>query len=293
MEIIGHQKIKNLLDRAIAKGAVAQAYLFSGPESVGKFTLALDFAQKLIGSEEKINSDLIILKPEIEEKKGILKKHAIKIEQVRDFQHQLNLSAQSGRHKVAIIDEAQMLNKSAQNGLLKTLEEANPGVVLILVTSDERKLLPTIVSRCQKMRFGTVAENELRAELERRGCQDVDGVIFWSLGRPGLMIDLSENHAELAFRQEAAEELEKLLAQNVIDKFSLAEEMTKDGELLVKKLNLWMVIFREIILGQMTVRAMTKAKALNLLDRTEKSLKAIQDTNANTRLLLENLFLNF
>ncbi|MFA6974172.1 MAG: AAA family ATPase [Parcubacteria group bacterium] len=293
MNIIGHQKVKNLLDKAIAKKAVSHAYLFYGPESVGKFMMAFDFAQKLIGSEKKINSDLIILKPEIEEKKGVTKKLAIKIEQIRDFQHQLSLTAQSDGYKVAIIEEAEMLNKAAQNGLLKTLEEANPGVVLILVTSDEKKLLPTILSRCQKMRFGTVAESELRAELAKRGGREMEDIIFWSLGRPGLALNFLANDEELAFRKETAAELKKFFTQSVVERFAVAEEMVKDGELLTKKLNLWLIIFREIILGRRVVARITKVKALNLLDQTEKSLATIKNTNSNARLIMENLFLNF
>ncbi len=64
MHIIGHNKITNLLNRSIARGIVGQAYLFSGPEHLGKFTVALDFAQRLAGGNVKINPDLIIIRPE-------------------------------------------------------------------------------------------------------------------------------------------------------------------------------------------------------------------------------------
>ncbi|PIP27427.1 MAG: DNA polymerase III subunit delta', partial [Candidatus Moranbacteria bacterium CG23_combo_of_CG06-09_8_20_14_all_39_10] len=161
MEIIGHQKIINLLDRAIAKDAVSHAYLFSGPESVGKFTVALDFAERLIGNIDSISSDLISIKPEIEENKGVIKKLDIKIEAIRNLLHKLSLTSVGGRYKVVIIDDADRLNRTAQNALLKTLEEPNAKVVLILVCQDERKLLPTIISRCQKMRFGLVKEAEI------------------------------------------------------------------------------------------------------------------------------------
>lgn len=295
MNIIGHAKIIKLLNKAIAKNSVSHAYLFAGPESVGKFTVALNFAQKLIpqAGSGQVNSDLIILKPEVEEKKGVIKKHAIKIEQIRDFQHQLSLTSQGGSYKVAIIDEAEKMNKAAQNGLLKTLEEANPGVVLILVTPDERRLLPTILSRCQKMRFGTVSDQELKIKSADGGSRASEDMIFWSLGRPGLMLNFLENKDELAFRKETAAELKNFFAQSVAERFAAAEEMAKDSELLAKKLNLWLVIFREIILGQMAVSQISRAKALELLSKTEGGLATIKDTNSNARLVIENLFLGF
>jgi len=293
MGIIGHQKIQKILDKAIAKNSVSHAYLFYGPESVGKFTLALELAKRLVNCQNEINPDLIIIRPEIEEKKGITKKRDIKIEQIGDLRHQLSLSRNQGNYKVVIIDEAERMNKSAQNSLLKTLEEAGQGVVLILVAHDQRRLLPTILSRCQKMRFGTVPENELRQELERRGILAEKELIFWSLGRPGLLVRLAENVEELDFRKDAEKELEKLFALNVVGRFALVEEMAKDTQVLLKKIDLWLIIFREMILGRRTFAGADRRRALVLLDQAEKSKELIKGTNSNARLILENLVLNF
>ncbi|MFA6383403.1 MAG: DNA polymerase III subunit [Parcubacteria group bacterium] len=293
MKIIGHQKIINLLDKAIAKNAVSHAYLFHGPAHAGKFTVAEDFAKKLTKREGFINPDLVIVRPETEEKKGIVKKHDIRIEQIRELQHQLNLSAQWGKYKVAIIDEAERLNKTAQNSLLKILEEAGSGVVLILVADDIRRLLPTILSRCQKIKFGTVSETELRQEVTIENEQEIGDLIFWSLGRPGLMLNLLKDEDELNFRKDSARELEKLFSQNVSERFSLAEEMSKDTAILAEKINIWLFIFREAILGRKKFTGADQAKILKLIDKTEKSLEIIKDTNSNARLVLENLFLEF
>jgi len=293
MNIIGHKKILALLDRSITKNTVSHAYLFHGPAHTGKFTVAEDFAKKLTGSENVVNPDLIIVKPESEEKKGVIKKNDIKIEQIRELQHQLNLSSQLGNYKVAIIDEAERLNKTAQNSLLKTLEEAGPGVVLILVVTDIRRLLPTILSRCQKIKFGTVSEKEMRQEIIIENEEKIDELIFWSLGRPGLMLNLLKNEDELKFRKDSAKQLEKLFSQNVSERFSLAEEMSKDTAILAEKLNLWLFIFREAMLGRKKFTKTDRAKILKLIGKTEKSLETIKDTNSNARLVLENLFLEF
>ena len=286
MKIIGHQKIISLLDKSIAKNAVAQAYLFSGPEHVGKFTVALNFAYKIIGSQEKINPDLVVLKPEIEEKRGILKKHEIKIEQVRDLQRKLNLTANS-KYKVAIIDEADLMNKAAQNALLKTLEETGEKVTIILVASNENRLLPTIKSRCQKIKFATVSDREVARNIPG-DVKNKEEIIFWSLGRPGLMLEFVRNPEKILFRKEVENEMKKIFSQNVSEKFALAEEISKDTVFLTEKLNLWLVILRKNILENKN-----SEQALKLIDYTEKSLMLLRDTNSNARLVLENLLLQF
>ena len=286
MKIIGHQKIISLLDKSIAKNAVAQAYLFSGPEHVGKFTVALNFAYKIIGSQEKINPDLVVLKPEIEEKRGILKKHEIKIEQVRDLQRKLNLTANS-KYKVAIIDEADLMNKTAQNALLKTLEETGEKVTIILVASNENRLLPTIKSRCQKIKFATVSDREVARNIPG-DVKNKEEIIFWSLGRPGLMLEFVRNPEKILFRKEVENEMKKIFSQNVSEKFALAEEISKDTVFLTEKLNLWLVILRKNILENKN-----SEQALKLIDYTEKSLMLLRDTNSNARLVLENLLLQF
>lgn len=319
MEIIGHQKITNLLNKSIAKNSVSHAYLFFGPESVGKFTVAREFAEKLTSVAEErgeINPNLVIIRSETEEKNGILKKKDIKVESVRELQRKLSLSSQGGKFKVAIIDDAERLTRTAQNAMLKTLEEPNERVVIILVAQDEKKMLPTILSRCQTKRFGLVSSLEIlqfvsEKQHNRGSLAEKDAaseMIFWSFGRPGLLIKMMTDESELNFRKETLKELEGLFVQNVEEKFSLAEKMSKDIEAAIKKLNLWIVILRKFVLeGNSGIesyfigplrrieasRRISRQKFFGLLIETGKSLALIKETNSNARLILENLFLNF
>jgi DNA polymerase-3 subunit delta' len=291
--IIGHSKIIKLLARSIEKNNFSQAYIFSGPIGVGKFTVAMDFAKKLTGQENgKINPDIIIIEPEIEEKRGVLKKRDIKIEKIRDLQHRAALSSSGEKHTVIIIDDAQKLNKSAQNALLKTLEEPNEKVLLILVVQDEKKILPTISSRCQRIRFGLVSESELEKAMDP-GDKNKKEILFWSLGRPGLMINLIQNKEELDFRNESYLELSKLSEKSVTDKFSLADKLSKNVDVAGKKLDLWSVILRESILGRISSDTIEKNKALEMLKGIENAAGLIKNTNSNPKLVLENLFLIF
>lgn len=292
MLIVGHQKILNFLDRSIEKNALSQAYLFTGPEHVGKFTVARYFAEKITGGEgEKINPDIIVVSPEIEDKKGIIKKKDIPIEAVRDLRKDLSLSPYFGKLKVAIIDDADRMTVAAQNALLKTLEEPDERCILILIASGQGRVLPTIRSRCLVKRFGLVDDAGIRPILP--DCPEREEMIFWSLGRPGLAVNFRDEPDSLLARKEKVEELEKMASGNINEKFSLAEKTAKDMPELMKKLEIWSVVLRECLLDTGRFHIMTPAKALETVEELGKSVKILRETNANARLALENLLLFF
>jgi len=298
MKIIGHEKIIKLLDRSIDKENVAQAYIFSGPVGVGKYTVALGFAEKLLDSSGiqsqagVIRPDLLIVQPEIEEKKGVIRVGDIKIEAVRNFQHQAGLSTAGGKYKVAIFDDADRLTKEAQNALLKNLEEPDKNLVVVLVVQNEKKILATILSRCQKIKFGTVAAAKMEKNIPL-GTKNKEKILFWSLGRPGFMRELLKDKREMDFRKDALEELRGLFKKNFSDRFSLAARLSADVNIATKKLNLWLVIFRQVLLGRDGLVKISQSQSLKLIEKIDESLRLIMNTNANIKLVLENLFLNF
>jgi DNA polymerase III subunit delta' len=292
MDIVGHQKIQKFLDKSMEKNAVAHAYIFSGPENLGKFSLALEFAKKLTGSDEKINPDVIIIKPDIKENKGVLKEEYIKIEKIRDLQHQLSVTSYFGKCKVGIIDNADRMNKSSQNSLLKTLEEPADNIVLILIVRDLNKILPTIRSRCTQKKFSLVSEEEL-SKIFPKDVKNKDEIIFWSLGRPGLAMNLLENKNEFSRRQEVERELQKIISANISDKMAFAEKAGKNSPELLEKLNWWIVYFRENMFGRKTAIPFSQDRMLKVIEGIEKSIETIHGTNSNVRLILENLLLDF
>ena len=290
MNIIGHQKVIKFLEKSFEKNAVSQAYVFCGPEHLGKFTIAFDFAKKLAGSDKEINPDIIIITPEIEDKKGIIRKKDIKIIQIRELQKKLSLSPYFGKYKVAIIDDAERLTVSAQNALLKTLEEPEKNTVIILVCHNLEKILATIKSRCVVKKFGLVGEEDLMKisnQLENR-----KEMIVWSLGRPGLAIKLLDEK-ELSVKKEIKENLEKILRSNLNEKFLLAEELSKNPENLSEQLGFWLFLFRENILSGGKFINIDLIKTLKLIDKISETKECLKETNANVKLALENLFLNF
>lgn len=290
--IVGHQKIIDFLDRSIEKNAISHAYIFAGPEHLGKFSIALDFAQKLTGNSKKINPDVIVIRPEVKTIKGISKEGSIKIETIREYQRMLGMTSYFGMHRVGIIDCADKMNKPAQNAMLKILEEPMADVILILIARDLNKILPTIISRCVVKKFSLVSEEKIK-KIIPAGAKDCEEMIFWSLGRPGLAKSFLENIRELEGGKEAKKELAGLFDSNISDKFALAEKMSKDNEASIEKLGWWTVLLRENMIGRKKMPGCSSKKALQLLDNIQKSIELLRETNSNARLVLENLFLGF
>jgi len=184
-DIQGQQSAITFLRGALATNRVASAYLFAGPEGIGKTTTAFAFAL-LLNCEGPVDGDACMRcdscrkifdgnHPDIyligPEKEG----RAIKIDQVREIERQIAFSPVSARYRVMIIDPAERMTDEAANAFLKTLEEPPPRNVFILTVKDPGDLFPTIVSRCQRVSFKPLAPehiedfltHELHVDTER------------------------------------------------------------------------------------------------------------------------------
>lgn len=172
--LVGQDRAVASLKRALSQGRLAHAYLFTGPEGVGKRTTALALAQvvncqggTLDGCDacqacRKIRAglhpDVRVIEPE-----GT----SLKIDQIRELQAEVALKPYEGKRKVFIIDSAERMTEQAGNALLKTLEEPAGETILILVTSNASAVLPTISSRCQEVRFPPIPPGPLAGYLQR------------------------------------------------------------------------------------------------------------------------------
>ncbi len=319
--MIGHQKIIELLSRSVKKNKIAQAYLFSGPEGVGKFTLAEKFARNLINGKDftilrnmvknedgksksgegekwragnkKFLPDLIILKPEIEEKKGIIKEKDIKIEKIRDARKEMSFFPSRGKYRVLIIDNAHKMNEASQNALLKTIEEPNETSVIILITHEEGKLLPTVKSRCQKIRFNLVADGEIEKLLENTEIPQENSlikskIVSFSAGRPGWAVKMARNKKELHSRESALKELKSISVMNIAQRMEMAEKFSKDIPAAVKKLEIWVWIMRSSAMKNIA----SAPRFFKIIEKMESSADELKNTNVNGRLALENLIIN-
>ncbi|MFA5777031.1 MAG: AAA family ATPase [Parcubacteria group bacterium] len=299
MNFIGNAKAVKLSNKAIENRKISQAYLFSGPEGVGKFTLAKIFANSVISErnifkndvlslagKEEDELDLATIEPEIEEKKGVKKEKDIKIEKIREAQKDLALYPYSGKKKVLIINNAHRMTVSAQNALLKSLEEPNETSIIILVTHNDSKIISTIKSRCQKINFSLADLKEIKKMFD--GDIDSNDLVTFSMGRPGLALKMKENKEEFDARKKELEHIKRFPDIGVNERFKLAEKMSSDTMNAIKKFEFWMWIIRLEALRSNNAKGFF---SFGTIERIEKSLEIIKSTNANARLVLENLFL--
>ena len=184
--ILGHEEQKKILLESLKNGNISHSYLFFGPKGIGKCTLAKEFAKNILSVNNLESSPDYRYISKKEDKKDII------IEQVRkeliDDIYEVPISSD---RKVYIIDDAELLNISAQNALLKTLEEPPKYVVIILISHNLSSFLPTIISRVNKISFNKVEEQLLKIYIKNN--YDVDfneRMLKYIDGSIGLAVDI-------------------------------------------------------------------------------------------------------
>lgn len=171
-EVVGQGRIATTLRNAILDGRVAHAYLFTGARGVGKTSMARIFAKALncpnavdavpCNTCEICRSIAAGQDVDVSEIDGASNRG---IDDIRALRANVNVRSMRSKYKVYIVDEVHMLTKEAFNALLKTLEEPPPGVKFVFCTTEPNKVPDTILSRCQRFDFGTVATDEIVGRL--------------------------------------------------------------------------------------------------------------------------------
>jgi len=329
--VIGQPRAVELLSHSLKSGRLAHAYMFVGQSHVGKMTLALNLAQALnceqeerpcgecvccsrIVSGKHADVQVIGRSPEASSAESGPKKE-IGIARIRELQQAAVLQPYEGKHRVFIIDGAEYLNEESANCLLKTLEEPPPQVTIILLTVNDRGLLPTIVSRCQRVELFPVPAGAIEQELsDHRDVEPERARLLARLcrGSIGWAIAASLDEKLIQERGQTLNELQELTASGLEQRFSfaakLAAQFGKSREAVEGTLNLWLEWWRDLLL----VKAGCTELITNVdredflvqysegysLSEVRGSMEAIREAwgqlaqNANARLVLEVLMLS-
>ena len=217
--IVGQERATALLRRALAQHRVAHAYAFLGPAGVGRRLTALAFAQALLCAEggcgrcpacrrvaagQHLDCRVVAPTPPRDKPRGPA---AIRIEDVRELQHWAALVPHEGPRKIFVLDDADRMTLPTAQALLKTLEEPPPRTVLVVILANPRALPPTVLSRCQQVRFRPLGEEELARVLEARGLEPAASQRLARRSRGQIALAVAADLAAADAREAAALEL--------------------------------------------------------------------------------------
>jgi len=235
-DIIGHSAVIALLRTEAVNPA--QAYLFVGPASTGKASAARRFAAAMLCQDDSncrrrvlngAHPDVIVVEPE--------GRQSITVDQARRTVAQASLAPLEANHKVFLFEEGGMMNDEAANALLKTLEEPTRSTIFLIVAESEDDLPETVASRCRRVVFGRVSEDEVKDGLVALGIEpdQAERAARISGGRPGLALSLATEPEVATFRRLWLS-VPMRLPEHPGDAYLLAEEVAAAVEPLLAAL---------------------------------------------------------
>lgn len=318
-EILGHEQIIEHLQNAVRLDKVSHAYIFNGPEASGKMMLADAFAMSLQcegddkpclncrsckQATDRNQPDIIYVSHE--------KPNTIGVDDIRtQVNNDVGIKPYSSRYKIYIIDEAEKMNQQAQNALLKTIEEPPAYAVILLLTTNADRFLPTILSRCIRLDLKTVKEAEIKRYLMREyqiPDYQADVCAAFSQGNVGKAIQLASSEE---FGGLKADVLQLMKRVNDIDLYEMgaAVKQISEYKLTVNDyFDLMMIWFRDVLYMKATndvnrlifkdeVYDIKKQAAKRSYQGIETILKALEtakvriSANVNFDLVIELLLL--
>ena len=242
-DILGQERVLTYLKAALNRGRLAHAYLFLGPEGVGKASTARALAGALNCTELRqdgdacgvcpsckrlaagTHPDFLVIRPTSRERPP-----KITIDQIREFRRLTNYPPVAGGWRVVLIKPGEDMRDEAVNALLKTLEEPPPHHLLMLTAGVEADLFPTVVSRCHKLAFAPLPSPLIQAELARRGLSPSEAALLTALSGGSLGRALALKPEELlGQRQRVLDDLERLSQGTATTALDWAQGLAKSA----------------------------------------------------------------
>ena len=301
--LIGNEKVKKILTNTVQSNNILHSYMFTGINGIGKKLFAKEFANMILCASDgtkpckKCKSclefqggshpDFLQIEPEDGK--------TIKIEQIRYLQEKIAEKPVTSNKKVYIIDECDTMTREASNALLKTLEEPPSYATIVLITANESKLLVTIKSRCTKMAFQPLSEEELKTyltknELERKTTDNTKlntansitaNMVRQCQGSIGRLLKIQEE-------KEAYEQVEKIIEnlekEDITQIWRNSEILYKSKDNILDLLDYMNIVFFEKLRSKQDLRC---TKAVSIVEDTKKKITS----NANYDMSIDSMLL--
>ena len=296
LNIYGHERQIAILKKAIAQRRVGHAYLFSGINSIGKRTLASQFAKALncdqadnlfdacgkcsscLKVQHASHSDIIFIAADGQ---------FIRINAIREIQEQMKFKPLEGRWRAVIIDDADKMNDQAANALLKTLEEPSASNILILISSKPYSMPATIISRCRHMRFNPLSAAAVaRFLVEHEGIEQQKSGLLAGLsgGSIGRALELDQEDIA-SYRAEIMQLLMNTQKDDPISLLNLASFFGQDKKKIKQGLDIINSCFRDALVFKET------GKNEMLINQDKSSFINILAQKLSGEQILQNIFL--
>lgn len=289
--LVGNENNKYILKETITKGNILHSYMFFGTEGIGKKLFALEFAKMILCENQKNspcekcksciefdsnnNPDFFFIEPD---------GNSVKIDQIRNMQKCILEKPIISSKKVYIINNAETMTKEAQNCLLKTLEEPQEYVVIILIVSDENSMLPTIKSRCTKIFFEKISDENLKTYIKEK-IGDVhfeESMIKLSEGSIGKCIEISKKHEILKKIEDFINNIENMDEVQIINASSYFNENKEDINLILDYI--YILIFNK------TKEFSNKIKYIFAMEKVQNAKEKLSKSN-NFDMTIDNMLI--
>jgi DNA polymerase-3 subunit delta' len=317
--IIGQSPLIFNMERILSSGRIVHAYLFTGPAGIGKKTMGSLFAQALLCTNRGEKPCYVCSTcrqfasgnhPDVfwvrrpEDKTGIV------VDQIRALQAAIKVKTYQAGKRICFIEQAHLLTQQAQNAFLKTLEEPPPDTLFFLLAENTNTLLPTILSRCQNFRVGSLSKEEIIELLKRRlSISEKEGglIAVLSQGNPGKALALAEDENFRTNREILIKGLSLAGSVKILDIYGVFDRNRDRIEELLNVLQLWirdLLILKEtgewqLIINLDQTALLSKqvsyftSTALKDMIRTIEESRTMLKRNSNFQITIENMLLNF
>lgn len=321
--LVGHDWAVKMLKQHIEAGQARHAYLFAGPMGIGRRSLALRFAQALNCSNVDANLEPCgecricrqferMQHPDMSVVDVAEDSQSIKVDQVRELQRTLSLTPIEAKYRIALLLNFQNATESAQNALLKTLEEAPSRVILLMTVDSVDHLLPTIISRCEILRMRTMPVEDLETHLgEHFPVSEEEAKVFANAsgGRIGEAISLIAEPEKAQQRKNWIDALLEMMPADRVERMKYAEKNFRYGrDMLKQAIQVWLTFWRDVLMVALEgssaklihvdyLEAINELNTWLTVTEIREQINAITeyqvklDANANVQLLAEVLLL--